>query len=234
MRKILPTIGGIVIVMSEYYWNEYVKYFIDEELYRDTLKYHQKTLYKEKVVLPMISQKKELLQTYKVKTSDIKYLEKPVSSLDTNIKRVFFSLKERYTNLDAIVSIPVIVITNKNMGIDAGAYSTEFTDGKLIPVKVFSEIELIEIIKIFSEKDLIIAFFINIEQAIALYGKKGYCKGIEEIGYLSYSIKKEFNVATDYVMIPEQKFTHDVGVNLRKCLFIDGISLNLESTNDIC
>ena len=220
--------------MSEYYWNEYIKYFIDEELYRDTLKYHQRTLYKDSGYLTMLSEKKSLLQAGRVKSSDIKYMEKSVYALNARIRDMFFSLKEKYLDLDMMVSMPIIVIGNKKVGVDVGGYSLNFIDDTIVQIRSFSNSELKDILKNFQNQDLIVAFFLNIEQAIALYGKKGYCRGIEEIGYISYAMKKKHNAFSECIAIPEQKFTHDVGVNLRKCLLIDYFSVSLRQENDIC
>lgn len=220
--------------MSEYYWNEYIKYFLDEELYKATLKYHQKTIYKDNSHLPMMSEKKNLLQAGIVKASDIKHMEKYVHTLDTSIKDIYFSLKEGYADLDIKVSIPIIIVASEKIGVDVGAYTTDFLDDTLVPIKLFSNGELKNVTKSFQEQELIVAFFLNIEQALALYGKKGYCRGIEEIGYISYMLKKKYNVFSDYYTIPEQGFTHDIGVNLRKCLLIDQFGMSLRNENDFC
>ena len=72
--------------------------------------------------------------------------------------------------------------------------------------------------------DIIIPFYLNVVQALAVFGNKGYIRGIEEIGYI-YGAFKEKIPEINKIIFPEQEFTHEIGINLRKALLIDAIIL---------
>ncbi|EIZ1165300.1 hypothetical protein MPI84_002920, partial [Enterococcus faecalis] len=75
-----------------------------------------------------------------------------------------------------------------------------------------------------------------IEDAICLYKKKAYTNGIKEIGYVSKSnqlaISKEKNIIINEMLVPEQQLTNGLGINLRKCLLMEALILEV-LTNDI-
>lgn len=65
-----------------------------------------------------------------------------------------------------------------------------------------------------------ICFFLNLIQALALYGRKGYIRGLEEIGYLSLGLVNKYE-NMNRISVPEQEFTHLIGVNPRHILLIE-------------
>ncbi|EGO5805223.1 hypothetical protein HKH51_002776, partial [Enterococcus faecalis] len=72
---------------------------------------------------------------------------------------------------------------------------------------------------------------LNIEDAICLYRKKAYTNGIKEIGYVSKSsqlaISKEKNIIINEMLVPEQQLTNGLGINLRKCLLMETLILEV-------
>ncbi|EKK5273596.1 hypothetical protein PN660_002694, partial [Enterococcus faecalis] len=63
-----------------------------------------------------------------------------------------------------------------------------------------------------------------------------YTNGIKEIGYVSKSsqlaISKEKNIIINEMLVPEQQLTNGLGINLRKCLLMEALILEV-LTNDI-
>lgn len=64
-------IGGIVIAMSDYYWNEYKNVLLDEAYLIETLKYQQRVMNKQ-VEENNLDELSDVLGLYNVKYSDIR------------------------------------------------------------------------------------------------------------------------------------------------------------------
>lgn len=84
--------------MSEYYWNEYIKFYVDEEMVKHTLKYHQRSVSKWVVNEKLDKSKINLIQADKLKVSDVKVdticienLEKTTQNILSNLKPELFT-----------------------------------------------------------------------------------------------------------------------------------------------
>lgn len=214
--------------MSDYYWNEFIKLYVDEEMLKDTLKYHQRTINKWVKSSIIDVSKVGLLQADILKTSEIKITEQKIDQTSTCIKCIFNDIKKIYEGLDIKVSIPVFIVLNNELNCNEGVYSLDIQNNKILLIKMLKDCKMQELSILGEEYSMIISFFLNIEQAIALYGANGYIKGIEEIGYLIKTLSNDFRQCENSFSLPEQEFTHDVGINLRKCLLIDMVLLKRE------
>ncbi len=121
------------------------------------------------------------------------------------------------------VSFPIMVLFEQNGYAKAGVYSLDLDNDNVLLLKNLDEDQNFKWSEISIDGNVLISFLVDIEQAIALYGNKGYIKGIEEIGYLVKSMKCIFKREEYSLTLPEQEFTHHIGVNLKKCLLIDAI-----------
>ncbi len=66
-----------------------------------------------------------------------------------------------------------------------------------------------------------LSYFLSIEESIAAYGGIGYLKGIFQIGQISKDVEGGMeNKLLHNIFINSQKFTHEIGINLRKQLLI--------------
>lgn len=214
--------------MSDYYWNEFIKLYIDEEMLKDTLKYHQRTINKWVKNIIVDVSRVGLLQADILKTSEIKINEQKIDQTSTYIRCIFNDIKKMYDSLDIKVSIPIFVVLNNELNCTEGVYSLDIQNNKILLIKMLKDCKMQELTFLGKKYSMIISFFLNIEQAIALYGANGYIKGIEEIGYLIKTLSKDFKQCENYLSLPEQEFTHDVGINLRKCLLVDMVLVKRE------
>ena len=205
-----------MIVMSNHYWNEYIKYFVNDGLLIDTLKYHQRTC-RKKFEAEKNEEIIKLCKANEIRCSDIKYGETVAN--DAHIDRILASVRKFYRNLEIKVSFPVFVFFNDKYVKSPGVYSYDF-EKKIFLLIGNMEEGIYEAIDKAEMREGVIAFFLDITKAMAIYGNRGYIKGIEEIGYLCNGLMAEFQ-ELDVGKTLEQEFTHRVGINLRKALLID-------------
>lgn len=209
--------------MSNHYWNEYMNYYVDDYLLKDTLKYHQKTckkIYNSEVSEDLLM---ELCKADKVKTSDVRISELHID--DEYINKIIFELKKIYKILKFKVSFPLFVFLSQKYIQYPGVYSYDFEENVFLKIGELKN----SLYDMMSQNDVenhevLIPFFLNIVQSLVLYQEKGYIRGIEEIGFLCETLKIHFK-EIEKINLPEQQFTHEVGVNLRKSLLIDIIAI---------
>lgn len=208
--------------MSNHYWNEYMNYYIQEDLFVNTLKYHQRTCRKESFITNISPFVLEISGATEVKASDVK-LDK-INVENDYINSMAGWLKDEYRKMEIKVTFPIFVFLNKKYVSIPGIYSYNFSNNEFLLIGELKDsiCNMVRANIYEKEKDMIISFFINIVQALVLYEAKGYIKGIEEIGYLCGGLKNNF-LEVDSIALPEQKFTHEVGINLKKGLLIDSI-----------
>lgn len=205
--------------MNDYYWNEYRSIMLDENLLNETLKYQQRCVeIKDKKNNP--SDLNTILKLDHVKFSDTRLRTYSIEQLPEVIQKIYIEINNSYQYTQYKVSMPILTILNKVGKLESGCYSFDFKNKSLILFeKNTSKVE--KIIK----NVFLLAYFLNIEDAICLYGKKAYINGIKEIGYVSKKI--QFFLENTPVIeikrgtIPEQQLTNAMGINLRKCLLIE-------------
>lgn len=208
-----------MIVMNDYYWNEYIKYYVDEKILKDTLKYHQKTVSKWLMQSGPSEEEIDMMNARDILSSDVYMETADMNHLDQVLQDILEEIKEKYDVLDRKVSFPILTMLGKDHNGMAGVYSLDYENGRMLKIEnkpVLDEINA-------GKSKCIISFFLNIEQALALYGEKGYINGIKEIGYICESVKNDWKNEILECYIPEQEFSHKIGINVRKCLLIDNI-----------
>lgn len=84
---------GIVIAMSDYYWNEYKNVLLDEAYLIDTLKYQQRVVNKQ-VEENNLDELSDILGLYNVKYSDIRLAVYPFDELPVFIKTLVSDLQK--------------------------------------------------------------------------------------------------------------------------------------------
>lgn len=208
--------------MSDYYWNEYIKFFINDDLLKETLKYHQRTLTKypkERFPSDMMI---KLCQADTVKKSDIIIDLISVKKIQGIILEIYKEIKSIYLARACNVTLPIVINFSNDGDMEQGIYSIDFEQDALLRYKLITSCESEVLRMVERENNLIFSFFLNIEQALALYGERGYISGIEEIGYVVNLLKQRF-AGLNMLFLPEQEVTHDVGLNIKKCLLIESL-----------
>ena len=202
--------------MSDYYWNEYIKYFGDDTDLKRSLKLSEilnnrlvtKTnLYEgEKIVL---------LRLNRTVCSDVGIKFYDIDKKEKDIYLLFMNLKRAYSNLNIKTSFPILVNGKERGEYIPGVYSFDFEEDKLILLddRIIKNIEKTD--------DLIVSFFLNIDLCIALDGMRGFVYGIEEIGKIIGDISRRLLLTPFRCNIPRKTFTHDLGLNVRKVILID-------------
>lgn len=79
--------------MSEYYWNEYIKFYVDEEMVKHTLKYHQRSVSKWVVNEKLDKSKINLIQADKLKVSGVKVDTICIENLEKTTQNILSNLK---------------------------------------------------------------------------------------------------------------------------------------------
>lgn len=209
--------------MNDYYWNEYKNILLDEFHLIDTLKYQQRTIDK-KSSKKNLKELSDILGLDVVKHSDTRLKTYHLDKLPKNIKKIFITLKKSYNDFDYKVSMPIIALLERKGILDEGSYSFDFKNNLLIMYE--SDIKKVKQVV---DNFTVLGFFLNIEDAICLYGKKAYASGIKEIGYISKTIQlminKETNIKLVDNIVPEQQLTNSLGINVRKCLLMETFTI---------
>ena len=98
-----------MIVMNDYYWNEYIKYYVDKKMLKDTLKYHQKTVSKW-LMQSEPSEEVDMMNAREMLSSDVYMETVDMENLDHVLQDVLGEVKERYDALDKKVSFPILTM----------------------------------------------------------------------------------------------------------------------------
>lgn len=136
-------------------------------------------------------------------------------------EEVFNTIGKFFKEQDYIYLLPIFLI-HKSDNIPLGIYSIDFIDGVLYK---FEELNNIICNKDLMEEDfnMCISYFLDIKQCSLIDEELGFINGIIQIGRLYENIEqvsRQNNMSTYSKFIPQQSFTHDLGINCREQLFI--------------
>lgn len=136
-------------------------------------------------------------------------------------EEIFSKIGEFLKGQDYIYLLPIFII-HKSDNIPSGIYSIDFINGILYK---FEELSNIICNKDLLEEDfnVCISYFIDINECSLIDEELGFINGIIQIGRLYENIEQislENNISTSSKFIPQQSFTHDLGINCREQLFI--------------
>lgn len=210
--------------MSRHYWDEYIKFFIDNNKLRNVLKFHQSNINLLELDGDVNAElnKKEWINIRKNRMifSDISLKKYNHSELEKDLQELFLIFDSFTKNADFITTFPVLVIYKERSDIESGCYTFNLVDKCLIK---YCEIECSELLNIMIREGVSwsLSYFLSIEESIAAYGGIGYLKGIFQIGQISKDVEGGMeNKLLHNIFINSQKFTHEIGINLRKQLLI--------------
>lgn len=175
--------------------------YIDKNINK-ILKFHQSSLnvvgYKDSIISYPPTINDYFLEKYKIDTFQ-----------GIRAKLLNF-LKNCLENLNPLITMPIIVISGD-------VYSFDFLNNQLLKYKTT---ELI------NDAEISISLFLELEKSLLIYKNSAYQEGLLQIGGISQTITnfcKENNLNIIEKFIINQKFTHELGINLRKQLLIKNI-----------
>lgn len=217
-------IGRLAIAMSRHYWDEYLNFNLDKAILNSTLKFHQANIsYRDIDVEELSDDDKMMWIECTLKEclySDVMLKIYDYTEIKDGIKLIYDIMRKNYKDVEYKLSMPIMSIYNKEYGVESGHYSFNFGDMKLIKYKELSKIDE----GINCKSDIVLGFFLSIEKAIVMYGGSGYEKALQQIGYISYRTYldlKEQRICINKIYEQKQKFTHYVGLNVRRQLCTD-------------
>jgi len=202
--------------MSKYYWNEYVKYYIDDTELTEVLKLTSV------FSAPLVTRN----QTYDVKKcthlatsfpacSDVGIKFYLFKELRGKVRELVFALKDIYKEMDVITGFPLIVLKKEEHVLGKGIYSINFQNSQLIMISEDVPEEMCK------ENDVLLAFFLNIDLCVAWDGIRGFLRGIEETGGVIGILRTKILINEIEINMPRRALARDLGVNIRKCLLMD-------------
>ena len=206
--------------MSNYYWNEAIKMYGEDYELKDTLKLSERI--NEKLVTATNVYNKEMVEN--LQAERLVYSDVGIGFFDVNASRglifeLFETLKDSYNSLDVITSIPIIFLPKEYEGYLPGVYSIDIYHQKLILIEDNIEIEESR------ERNIIVAFYLNIDTCVALEGIKGFVYGIEEIGIIVGKLREKFETKNVEIDMSRRAFSRSLGINIRKCSLIEVFAL---------
>ena len=146
--------------MSNYYWNEYMKHYVDNDLLLNTLKYHQRTVNRIAIQGKIDDDLLELCEANKIKVADIKLSVHEVKN--SHVDKILKILNENYGRLEVKVSFPLIIFLNCKYGYKSGIYSYDFIKKKLLLIGDIKESIYNMLKEIEQSYDIIIPFYLNV------------------------------------------------------------------------
>lgn len=206
--------------MSNYYWNEYVKMYGNDDDLNLVLKISEKI--NESLTTRTMNYQNEkafLLGASQVKCSDVGIGFYEMNNSDPSLFMLYQVLKRAYLDLTVKTSMPLIILGEKRGNYEAGIYSVDFESNQIILIS--------ESVEFPDSKhgELMIAFFVNIDICIALDGVRGFIYGIAEVGNVIGRIKEKISTRIFESSIPRRKLVHNLGINMRKCSLIDILAI---------
>ncbi len=204
--------------MNNYYWDEYIKYYVNEDLKKKIIKFYLSS--DESIFDKDNSMPAELFEQWKKQSEKVNCPDTKISSLSfANLGNELFGiinvLHDYIKNLNEIAFLPIISIKSEedliyNYGID-------FSNSEAILYNIYKS----DFMKTNNLK-YVVSYFQNIDESILLYGTEAYIKTALQIGYIKGSLEswlsKRFIIKN--IMEPRQRWTHGLGINPYRELLI--------------
>nr|WP_288825083.1 hypothetical protein [uncultured Clostridium sp.] len=208
---------------DNYYWDEYIKFYVDEHIKKNILKFYLSTnnnLFKNDKYIPDF-----LLDSWKSKLRYNIYPDINISSfhfntLDSELKTVVDLIVESIKAAELITFLPILSINSDDNTILN--FGINIKDKELILYSKYSSNYMTT-----NKIQYVISYFLNLEESILMYGAEAYTKTILEIGYIKQSL--EIKLSNYYLLNeeskPRQEWTHDLAINPNRELLITTTSI---------
>ncbi|WMM24464.1 hypothetical protein RBU61_16250 [Tissierella sp. MB52-C2] len=202
--------------------------FMDNKRVQNVLKFYQSTVNIQELYNLWYKNKEYIVDKINIKAYD-NYFDLPESYMESvsfnrlSIKEkiVMEKMNDFFKNQEFIYILPIFIIDKSN-NIPSGIYSVDFKNKVLYKYKEFERQNFG--MEVFKESfNICISYFIDLNESVFLDGELGFINGIIQIGRLYENIEsvakeKEFETYSKFV--PQQSFTHKLGINCRLQLFI--------------
>lgn len=211
-------IGKYAIVMNNYYWDEYIRYYVNEDLKKKIIKFYlssDESIFEKNDFIPAV-----LLEQWKKRIKEVNYPDTKISEvsfdkLNNELQNIINCLHDCIKYLNEIVFLPILSVRGEENAIYN--YGINFADSKIVLYNVY--------LNDFMKKNnlsFIISYFQNIDESILLFGSEAYLKTILQVGFIKGSLEnwlsKSFNI--NEITEPRQRWTHGLGINPYRELLI--------------
>lgn len=214
-----------MIAMNRNITDDYYLKLIKPEAVKNILKFYQST-----VRIKELENKRRSYKDYISKARALNnYFDIPESYIEAiSICKASYIEKEIFNEIEEFLKeegyvylLPIFIICGSN-NIPSGIYSIDFVNGVLYKFEELNSItcnkDLLE-----EEFNICISYFLDISHCSFLDEELGFINGIIQIGRLYEKIEQvsmKNNISTFSKFMPQQSFTHDLGINCREQLYI--------------
>jgi hypothetical protein len=208
---------------DNYYWDEYIKFYVDKNIKKDIQKFFLSTsnnLFKYNNNIPDFS-----FDRWKSKLQNNIYPDAVITStqftsLDSEIAEVATLIAETISNTDLVTFLPILSINSSDNTILN--YGININESELI---LYNKCKC-NYMKV-NDLKYVISYFMNLDESILMYGSESYTNTILEIGYIKKTLEKKLSI--NYLLKEfskhRQEWTHDLGINPNRELLITTTSL---------
>lgn len=216
-----------MIAMNKKFATDQYISFIDEKRVRNVLRFYQSTVNIQELYNLWNENRRYIVDKINIRSYD-NYFDLPESYMDsvsfnrlsTKEKIIMEKMNDFFKNQEFVYILPIIIIDKSN-NIPSGIYSVDFKNRILYKYKEFERQNFG--MEVFKESfNICISYFIDLNKSVFLDGELGLINGIIQIGRLYENIesigKNGFDTYSKFV--PQQSFTHRLGINCRLQLFI--------------
>jgi len=223
--------------MIEFFGDNFLARNISDTDIKRVLKFHQSSmdiidqgLFVEHIVN---SERDEWLNrnAVNVEKSDRCISKHPVLDFSDTISKLYEVIDGFFRNTSIVTTLPIITIFSdafKEKGLVHCSCCFDFDEASLIKFSEINNELLWTNLMLEKEIDVCISLFLDIERSFIANQNRAYTDGILQIGMLTQKIQdlcKNENTSIIQTFVNLQKFSHDIGVNLRKRLLINNIFL---------
>jgi len=144
-----------------------------------------------------------------------------VQNLSNNEQVIIKQIDQFLKEEKYIYFIPIFIIKKSNK-VPSGIYCIDFNSKclykyKELDGKILSE-EMLD-----KDFNICICYFVDLNKSVFIAGEDGFVRGVIQIGRLYEkidNIAKENNFEVCSTFVPQQSFTHAIGINCRRQLFV--------------
>ncbi len=217
-----------MIAMNKKITDDQYRSLIDTKRIQNVLKFYQSTVNITELYNLWNESKTYMIDKISIKAYD-NYFDLPESYIES-ISFNKLSNKEKFImekissflkNQEYVYILPIFIIDKSN-NIPSGIYSADFKNSILYKYEEFNRQNFgIEIFK--KDFNICISYFIDLNESVFLDGELGFVNGIFQIGRIYENIEyvaNENEFETYSMFVPQQSFTHKLGINCSTQLFI--------------
>lgn len=212
-------IGSCVIAMIDYNNYFYLKEHTQNKINR-ILRFYQSTVSVNEL---LEESKNNGCSKMKINFNipDLSINRIPFSQITGDIKMMVEKLVKFELSKEMVYFLPILIVKNADC-ISSGIYCIDYNEKCLIKYKDI-DYEKCDLKCLKDDFDIGISYFLDINMAVMDKGESGFIEGILQIG----RVMEHIHMAADKIdlrihnlLVPQQAFTHGLGLNCRSMLYI--------------